>query len=115
MYIPNDIYEYFVEILPLYYFKSFRQLNNTFKKIFEEFYKTKVILVKLIKHYESTPIMHRIGLISHTNNFKLTYGDSVELLKKNKLKIEDKKISLYVTQFGVTKTISIYSVIDNLL
>lgn len=115
MYIPTDICEYFVEILPIYYVTSFRQLNHTFKRIFEEFYKTKVILIKLIKYYKAVPLMHRIGLISDTNNFKLIHGDSVELLKKNKLKIEDKNISSYVTQFGVTKIISVYSVIDNLL
>ena len=67
MYIPTDIYKYFVKILPIYYVTSYRQLNYTFKRIFEEFY-----------------------------NFKLTYGDSVELLKKNKLKVEDKNISLYI-------------------
>lgn len=115
MELPIDIYQYFVDIVPLSYVKSFRQLNHTFKKIFEDLYKTNIIVINLIKHYECVPIMHRIGLISHTNNFKLTYGNSVELLKKNKLKIEDQPISLYVTQFGITKTISIYSVIDNLL
>lgn len=115
--IPNDLLIYMCDITDISYTKYFRLISKFMNEYVNIKYKIYKMTSFIKEHYsnENLKLMHKTGLIIHTNKLKSKIHIDKNSLIENLSLIKNEHLCTYLNQYFQNINVTTHSVILNLL
>lgn len=117
MEFPDDLLFYMCDVTDIPYTRYFRLINKSINDYVSLKYKIYKITIFIKRHFapEHLKMMHKTGLIIHTNKLKSKIHIDKNSLIQNLNLIKNEHLCTYLTQYLQNIQVTTHSVILNLL